>query len=285
MPMKRYAQNSGITFQPFGGGGNTASRGDAYQTYQSQYRVPQGPQATGSVYGHNTGGIQASDDWWRYNYNNQQANQEGQANFTQGINERNMALQHKYGMEMLNAQLAGQQQSQWNQMLAMGIDMPTNEQINTARGRYDRSQANYQGLSENGAYSDEEEAGLITDAGNQIEGATRAMQQGTNDYAASLGMAQNPNAIYYMGNAGQYQAAGERGRVKADLAREEAINRQRGYEGEFNVADRYAGLDVTPTKENAFIGIYGPNGEQMGQDPNGPLPYGGDAQRPKKRRY
>lgn len=293
MPRYTGQANNGMTVTPFGGG--YSNNGGGYGGYSQQpTKIPNLPgQYTlqGAHQNAINGAFGAGVPMQQALYGQYQQYRQGQdqnALFGQGINERNMALQHKYDMETLNAQIAGQQNAAWQQMLALGINMPTNSQVDTARGRYSQSQENYGNLSKNGMYSDDQEGMLEANAGDHITRATTNMQDSSNNMAAQMGMAQNPNAIYYMGNAGQYEAAGARGDARMNIMKDEAMAKERGYAGEAGIAGQLSGLDVMPTKENAFLGIYGgPNGPGggygTGPDPN--IPYGDDTRPPKNRRY
>ena len=280
-------QNNAITF---GQGPSTgySSSGFGGRSY-GRSPVPRMPSAGQQTYGSPYYGSNAAtglNDWFKYNQSNIESENQREAVFNQDINERNMALEHKYGME-------SQAQQMQMQMAMAGMGMATNAQIDQARGRFGQSANDYRNMADNGMYSDEDEADLMLDAYNQSGAATANMQRGYTDLAKSQGMGVNPNAIYYMGNAGQYEQAAARHGAKAGLMREEAGARERGYAGFRGVQSDLAGLDITPTKENAFIGVYGPGGMPgpgggRGRGGNGMqpgIPYGGDAQKPKRGRF
>jgi hypothetical protein len=283
-------QNNGITFgQGPSMGGGYAQGGYGSRGY-GRSNVPSMPTAGQQTWGSPYYGSNAAtglNDWFKYNQANIESENQREATFNQQINERNMALQHKYGMES--------QQAEMQMRMAMaGMSMPTNAQIDQARGRFGQSATDYRNMADNGMYSDEDEADLMLDAYNQSGDVTKNMQRGYTDLAKSQGMGVNPNAIYYMGNAGQYQQAAARHSAKAGLMREEAGARERGYAGYRGVQGDLAGLDITPTKENAYIGVYGPEGMigqgggrggRGGQGPYPGIPYGGDARKPKRGRF
>lgn len=264
----------GITFgSGFGGGWGNFGMGGGSPYGPSRYATPRLPRANnwaqrqGNAYASGGSGVvEYLRDQDLYSTNNAQHLEQSGALFDQSINERNMALQHKYAMEMQQAQNQAQMQAQWNQMMMAGINMPTNAQIDTARGRYGQSAQDYRTLADRGMYTDDEFNTILTDAYDQSMNTTRAMQAGYADLAKSQGMGINPNALYAMSNAGQYDAAAARHGALAGLTREQAASRERGIGGYAGIQGQLADLDITPTRENAWMGMFG----GMGYNPYGP---------------
>lgn len=276
----------GITFgSGFGGGWGNSGFGGGSPYGPSRYGAPNLPRAgfQGQLRNFTMGGTngQGIADAWLYGQQAMNANatagEQEEALFNQSINERNLALQHRYAMEMQQAQLQAQQQSQWNQMMMAGINLPTNAQIDTARGRYGQSAQDYRTLADRGMYTDNEFNTLLTDAYDQSMNTTRAMQSGYADLAKSQGAGLNPNALYAMSNAGQYDAAAQRHNALAGLTREQAASRERGIGGYAGIQGQLADLDITPTRENAWMGMFG----GMGYNPYGGMPGAGGKKGPR----
>jgi hypothetical protein len=171
-----------------------------------------------------------------------------------------------YGVERdfgLRDQFAGQEldymsnqrnmmNSQLGSMYGNAAGMSTAAQIAAAQGYLQPGMAGMQSQSANGNLSQAEEQQLLQDAYQQVAASTRAMQGNTNSYAASRGLGANPGMIQAMSMAGQFAAAGNRGRANADIVNSEALARERGRQGVGQIGYQQAQVALTPTQENAL---------------------------------
>jgi hypothetical protein len=145
---------------------------------------------------------------------------------------------------MMNSQMGG--------IYGNAAGMATAAQIAAAQGHLQPAYAGMQSQSTGGNLSQAEEQALLQDAYQQVGNTTRAMQGNTNAYATSRGLGANPGMMAAMSMAGQFAAAGNRGRANADIVNSEALARERGRQGMGQIGGQMAQVALTPTQENAL---------------------------------
>lgn len=158
-----------------------------------------------------------------------------------------------FDLRQMFAQMAGQG-------LTAGMNMPTAEQIERARGDFGQALSGYQNLATNGMYTGGEMDAILSNRVQQVNNSTKAMQQNINAQMAARGMGGNAGAQAALSMAGQFNAAGQRGQQYGDLMSEQAQSRVAGLEGLTGVSGALAGLASMPTRmdvdENDYMKLY-----------------------------
>lgn len=169
-------------------------------------------------------------------------------------------IEQDFGMRDMfaNAQLQNMNQGYGSMMNGLsGIygnaaGMVTSGQIATARGDLAQSLADFGYQRDNGNLTDAQEQALLQDAYQQTAASTRAMQGGVNSMNASRGLGANAGLTAAMSMAGQFAAAGNRGRANADIMQNEGLAKERGRQGYAGVSGQRAQYAAMPTQENAL---------------------------------
>lgn len=167
------------------------------------------------------------------------------------LSQENMALMHKYDMQKLQAQLASQQQNQWMQMYANGMNMPTADQIERSRGDLQGSKDDYQGYIDNGRYNADQMNTLSQNSWNQINDSALNSAKTMNSQMSAMGLGSNPGAAAALGMSGRFAANAERGNVLAGLERENADARQFGVQGKAGINSQMADYASRPINRMA----------------------------------
>lgn len=237
----------------FGGGGgsyqpprtkpNIPSVGGGFGGYGVMPSFGLGSQA--SRYGQDANAMQQ----WGKGYEDQRA-QDSQL-FGQGINERNMALQQKYQMQQLQAQLSAQQQMAWMNMYSQGMALPTGDQIERSRGDLGQSLQDYAKQRDQGRYSQGEMDTLSGDMYNKINQGAMASAQNFGQQQAARGSYASPGATAALRMAGNFNANAARGGVQADLLRENKDAMDVGRQGYANISSQLADYASRPINRMA----------------------------------
>jgi hypothetical protein len=169
----------------------------------------------------------------------------------QQLQERTLGLQHKYGMDQLNAQLEAQKWQQMMQMYAQGMALPTGEQIERSRGDLAPSRANFQRYADQGQYDDAEMNTLSQNAWNQINEGALGSARTMNNQLSSMGLSANPGAAQALGMAGKFAANAQRGGVMADLIRQNEEAKRFGVSGLAGIDSQLADYASRPVNRMA----------------------------------
>lgn len=238
--------------QLFGNGGGLGGGGNRPQ---SNFRVGGMPRAGIGNISSTSGGWGAYGALMGAARNEQMAaatdlKQQGQM-FDQSLVERNMGLEHKYGMEQLQAQLEAQKWQQMMQMYAQGMALPSAEQIERSRGDLSGSLADYQRYADQGRYSGDEMNTLSQNAWNQINEGALGSARTMNSQLASMGLSSNPGAAQALGMAGKFAANAQRGNVMSDLIEQNKAAQEWGVAGKAGINSQMADYASRPINRMA----------------------------------
>lgn len=171
------------------------------------------------------------------------------------------------------------------QALSQGQGYATQEQIERAKRELDPMTGAYSYLAQNGAYSDADQQALVSARVGEVNAATKAIQQDLNAAMASRGQSANAGSRAALGMAGDFQAAGQRGKAVADVMAANKATQLTGLAGMADTAGAQAALSVQPTRidtsQNDYMGMYdqwrnaqvGYDNAQWGTAPDQPAHY------------
>jgi hypothetical protein len=148
-----------------------------------------------------------------------------------------------YDLRQLFAQMAGQSLNQ-------GMNLPSATQIQTAKGDLTGALSGYQNLMTNGMFTPDEMAAITSNNVQQVNNTTQAMQQNLNAANQARGVHGNAGQSAALDMAGQFQAAGARGKAASDIATQQANSRVTGLNGYAGLSGTMAGLDTQAVKQD-----------------------------------
>lgn len=168
------------------------------------------------------------------------------------------------------------------QALSSGQAYSTEDQIERARGDLNPVSNYYQHLMLNGLYSPQEQAAITSARVNEVNNATRAMQQNLNAAMASRGQGGNAGAQAALSMAGQFAGAGQRGQARAGVIEANKQGQLAGLQGYADTQRAMSALAAAPTRmdidENDYMSMYdqwrnaqvGYDGAKWGSEPDQP---------------
>lgn len=231
------------------GGGNSAFGGRPRSNFNPSPLPRAGLPSVSAVsggYGYNPTGPATAEAYW----SNRNLGRDDDL-WDQQMQERTLGLQHKYGMERLQAELEAQKWAQSMQLYAQGMALPTGEQIERSRGDLQGSLNDYQRYATEGRYNPEQMNTLAQDSWNQINTGARNNAMTMNNQLSALGLSANPGASAVLGMAGRFAANAQRGNVMAGLERENAQAKEWGVAGKAGINSQMADYASRPINRMA----------------------------------